>query len=397
MTEEKALGNEMNVAPPTDQQESPPKSQQVSILKLELLKKIDVFKHLSEQNLQQVVEKSPDIIIKKDELLFEEGGLEKKMYVILSGEILIYKKTKNITVLKQGEYFGEIILIDHLPRSASAKAYTDSFLMEIDENLFQKYITPSSKALFEMMRVFSQRLRNDLMTMTIDSQRLCNFTHDMGNCLISLEGSQRMLKDLVSVLQGTQKEHQNRQGSDKIEKSINTLLSVRNNLVTMIDQSLACVKKTRAKYVKTELSIIPLIEETIAEISCHRYVKGKAIEVKVERTPKKVCFNYLDIKRVLQNLIINAGYISEKGGSIHVHVNDLKSYVEVRVQDYGAGIPEKIQPLILKETYTTKSDGNGFGLMSCREIIVDHHQGMIDFETEVGKGTTFYFTLPYKI
>ena len=396
MTEEKTLENEMNPAPP-DQQESTPKSQQVLLLKLELLKKIDLFKHLSEQNLQQVVEKSPDIILKKNELLFEEGALERKMYVILAGEILIHKKIKNIAVLKQGEYFGEIILIDHLPRSASATAYNDSFLMVIDENLFQKYITTSSKALFEMMRVFNQRLRNDMMTMTKDTQKLCNFTHDMGNCLISLEGSQRMLKDLASLFQGTQKKHRSRHGSDKIKKSISTLLSVRNNLVTMIDLSLARVKKTRTKYVKTEFSIIPLIEETIAEISCHKYVKGKAVEVKVEGTPKKVCFNYLDIKRVLQNLIINAGYISKKDGKIHVHVKNLKSAVEVRVQDYGAGIPEKIQPLILKETYTTKSDGNGFGLMSCREIIVDHHQGMIDFETEIGKGTTFYFTLPYEI
>ena len=228
------------------------------------MKKIDLFKHLSEQNLQQVVEKSPDIILKKNELLFEEGALERKMYVIRAGEILIHKKIKNIAVLKQGEYFGEIILIDHLPRSASATAYNDSFLMVIDENLFQKYITTSSKALFEMMRVFNRRLRNDMMTMTKDTQKLCNFTHDMGNCLISLDGSQRMLKDLASLFQGTQKKHRSRHGSDKIKKSISTLLSVRNNLVTMLDLSLARVKKTRTTSVKTEFSIIHLIDDSIA-------------------------------------------------------------------------------------------------------------------------------------
>ena len=69
---------------------------------------------------------------------------------------------------------------------------------------------------------------------------------------------------------------------------------------------------------------------------------------------------------------------------------------EIRVQDRGSGIPEDIKPLILKENYTSKEDGNGFGLMSCREIIEDHHQGKIGFESEVGKGSTFYFTLPYE-
>jgi signal transduction histidine kinase len=49
----------------------------------------------------------------------------------------------------------------------------------------------------------------------------------------------------------------------------------------------------------------------------------------------------------------------------------------------------------LKETYTTKPDGNGFGLMSCKEIIEDLHQGKIFFESEEGKGTTFHFTIAH--
>ena len=399
MTEEKILEKETGPSPsdPSDQKESPSSvSPEVLLLKTELLKKIDLFKSLPAHNLRRLVEKSRNILLEKGEVLFEEGSLERIMYIILSGQISIYKGIKNIAVLDQGEYFGEIILIDDLPRSASAKAINKVLLMEIDDNMFQEYIATSSNALFEMMRVFTHRLRNDLEAMTSDMYKLSNFTHDMGNCLISLGAAEVHLAELIHALQGTQEAHKKRKGMDKVQRSIKTMLSVRNNLITMIDQSLACVKKTRAQYVKAKLEVLPLIEETIDEISCHRHLKNKSVKINVESPPKKCLFNYLDIKRVLQNLIINAGYVTEQNGAITIHVKDLKNMFEIRVQDWGSGIPEDIKPLILKESYTSKEDGNGFGLMSCREIIEDHHQGKIGFESKVGKGSTFYFTLPYE-
>ena len=63
------------------------------------------------------------------------------------------------------------------------------------------------------------------------------------------------------------------------------------------------------------------------------------------------------------------------------------------VKDYGNGIPEDIKSLLLKESITTKPDGYGFGLMSCREIIEDRHNGKIYFDSEEGKGAEFHFTL----
>ena len=49
--------------------------------------------------------------------------------------------------------------------------------------------------------------------------------------------------------------------------------------------------------------------------------------------------------------------------------------------------------MILKEVYTTKPDNNGFGLLSCKEIIEDFHKGKIWYETVPGKGTIFHIQL----
>ena len=173
------------------------------------------------------------------------------------------------------------------------------------------------------------------------------------------------------------------------------MLSVRNNLVTLIDQSMATVLKTKSQYVKSSMDIVPLIEETIEEMSCHKWLKRKNLQVAVKEKVKKVEINYLDIKRVLQNLILNAGYVTEKGGNILVSVEDLEDCLQVSVKDNGCGIPDEIKPILLKENYTNKPEGHGFGLMSCKELIEDFHQGRIWFESEAGKGANFHFTIPY--
>ena len=367
------------------------------MLKLELLKSIDLFCPLSPSTIKFIVKNSRDIYLKEGDVLFEEGEPEKIMYVILSGQIMICKGGKKITTLGQGEYLGEMPLIDCKSRSASAKAVENVLLMEIPPDLFSKYISNNSKALFEMMKVFSSRLRSDLDSMASDMQRMSNFTHDMRNCLVPLGITEVLLNEMVNTLRGTEEHHKERQGLNKLQKGVDKLVSVRNNLLVLIDQCLACVKKAKMEHIKEEIDISSLVEETIDEVVCHKNLKSKEVKMNVEGEIQKGYFNYLDIKRVLQNLIINAGYVTEKNGKIDINIKDLNDVTQFSVRDYGCGIKNEIKPLLLKEIYTSKSDGNGFGLMSCREIVEKNHNGKIWFESELGKGTTFIFTIPHPV
>ena len=368
----------------------------IDLLKAEFLRKVDLFGALDPKILDKIALKCPDRILKKDEILFEEGQLEKKMYVILSGCILIckgIKARKRIAVLGVGEYFGEMSLIDAQPRSASAIVLSDALLMEIPEDLFRQHIVTNPEALLEMMKVSSLRIRHDLDMMSSDLQKISNFTHDMRNCLVPLGIAEILMTEVSNSLQGTKEYHKARKGWEKVKKSFDTMLSVRNNLVTMIDQSLACVKKAKTEYVRAEAEIVPLVKETVEELECHKFLRGKNIQIHVDGKPQKGIFNSLDIKRVLQNLIINAGYVTKKAGKIDINVKEINDTTLISVKDYGCGIPEELKSVLLNENFTSKPDGNGFGLMSCKEIIEDYHQGKIYFESEEGKGTEFHFTL----
>ena len=370
---------------------------QLHVLRMELLKKIDIFNCLSKEVLQKIVEDSRDIYLDDGEVLFTEGSNDHNLYIILSGSILIAKGpnySKQVTILNEGECLGEIALIDKRPRSATAVAQGEAMVLEFSEEMFHKFIFPNTDALMELMKVCSQRLRNDLERMSSEILQVSNFTHDMRNCLVPLGASEVFLDQALTFLCGTESNHKKRKGWDKIQKGYNTMLSVRNNMLTMIDQSLATVKKVHSKYIKSDFDIVELIKETVDEISCHKHLKGKAIHVKSGSSQTIVNINYLDIKRVLQNLIINAGYVITKGQEINIYIKNIRDMIEISVEDHGSGIPEDVKDLLLQENYTSKPDGNGFGLMSCKEIIKELHYGKIGFESELGKGTTFYFTLP---
>jgi signal transduction histidine kinase len=370
-------------------------AQKLVLLKTELLSTIDLFKTIPPDTLQIIVKEAADIYLPKNTVLFKEGDTElKSMLVILSGKLLVYKSRKNIAELGSGEYVGEMPLIDYRPRSASVKTLEDTLLLEIQEDLFRKHIAPNSSALMAMMRVFATRTREDLIQMEKEMRRLSNFTHDMRNCLVPLGTAEVVLGTVLEVLHGTQPHHTKRHGWHEVQKGFDSMMSVRNNLITMIDQSLACIRKTQSEYIKSDFDLVGLVEETVEEIACHKKLKKKILDIQKPDMPVIACINYLDIKRVLQNLIINAGYATEKDKKITVSIIPLDGWVEVNVEDQGTGVPDDVKPLLLNDNYTSKPDGNGFGLMSCKAIIENHHQGKIGFESEWGRGTKFFFRLP---
>ncbi len=83
-------------------------------------------------------------------------------------------------------------------------------------------------------------------------------------------------------------------------------------------------------------------------------------------------------------------------GGITIATRRVGDAVEISVQDTGAGIPEAIRARIFEPFFTTKGvgKGSGQGLAIVYACIVKQHGGAIRFESEVGRGTTFFLTLP---
>lgn len=105
------------------------------------------------------------------------------------------------------------------------------------------------------------------------------------------------------------------------------------------------------------------------------------------------------IQQIFLNVLMNAVQATDPGGAIkvssRVQVRNHKKYVEVCIEDSGKGIPAENLNKIFDPFFSTKKDagGTGIGLSVVRDL-VKRHEGDIQVESEVGKGTTFRILLP---
>ncbi|MGD7653616.1 MAG: sensor histidine kinase, partial [Verrucomicrobiales bacterium] len=110
-------------------------------------------------------------------------------------------------------------------------------------------------------------------------------------------------------------------------------------------------------------------------------------------TELKVMMDREQVTQVMLNLIRNAEEACKPGDRIVVTSSEHEGKVRLSVMDNGPGIPVEHRERVFEPFFSNKKGGTGLGLAICRTIAVAH-RGNLEFETETGRGTTFYFDLP---
>ena len=132
-------------------------------------------------------------------------------------------------------------------------------------------------------------------------------------------------------------------------------------------------------------------------------IQEKGIELEIKDSGTGDIFSDENrIQQVMENLIKNSvDFVPEKGGKILVEITNSNDLVTFSVKDNGIGIPKDKEKHLFKKFYqvdtshTRKHGGTGLGLVICKGF-VDGLGGEIWCESEEGKGTTFFFTIPSK-
>jgi hypothetical protein len=95
--------------------------------------------------------------------VFEEGSLGTEMYIVQEGKIEILKRVgdedRQLSVMEKGDFFGEMALLEGLPRAAGARALSDSKVLEINGATFNQMLRDNPEVAVRMMRKLSRRLR----------------------------------------------------------------------------------------------------------------------------------------------------------------------------------------------------------------------------------------------
>lgn len=129
-----------------------------------LLKNSSLFSEIKARDLYHIAQITDDVKIASGETLFTEDDLADAMYIIASGEIRIHLAEQTLAVLGSGSPIGEIALLDQQPRTASATATQDSYLLRIMGVDFFETISVYADINRSIMRLLAGRLRMVLKT-----------------------------------------------------------------------------------------------------------------------------------------------------------------------------------------------------------------------------------------
>lgn len=144
-----------------------------------------------------------------------------------------------------------------------------------------------------------------------------------------------------------------------------------------------------------EADINLAIEDTLA-IAANELKHKATIRKELGDIPPVEC-NIQELKQVFLNLIVNAAHAIKESGTITLQTASRDSQVIIKVSDTGTGIAPEHLPKIFDPFFTTKpiGTGTGLGLWIC-STLVQKHNGLLEVESAVGRGTTMTITLPIR-
>ena len=283
--------------------------------------------------------------------------------------------------LKSGEEVHEQSMLIYFPDNSDKLLKLNIQLMREDESVTGLFIS------FKDMELLSELENNLLRSMKfgVITNLASSISHEIKNPLSALALHAEILDNRIRKIAMDDKE--------KVIKSLDTLQNEVRRLNRIIQQFLSLARPTRL-----ELQIIDLnkVVQDVAEL-IHQQAQEQKVTVTVSLAEKieKVYGDEDQLKQVLLNILLNAFAAIEGEGKIYIRTRMERNRVFIDVRDTGKGIDKAIQNRIFDLYFTTKKDGGGIGLAICKNII-EMHEGRLEFDSVMNKGTIFTIELPTK-
>ncbi len=219
--------------------------------------------------------------------------------------------------------------------------------------------------------------RNDRMKEL--GEMAASVAHEIRNPLGGIKGFAALLvRDLDSVPDSRRMAQQIVDGAEDLNRLVTNILHYSRPLALEL----------RKIDLSTFIDEVVLLVEMDSQMA-----KGVTIEKKLSERPFYLTVDRDALKGALLNLLINAAQAMPNGGTTTVALERNDGEVTLTVSDQGIGIPEEQLEKIFSPFFTTKHEGNGFGLSEVYRV-AQGHGGTVEVASEVGLGTKFTLTFP---
>jgi len=361
------------------------------------LEAIPLFRNLNRTELQALRLITQERKFAAGQDIFLEGEPGNGVYFVKAGlvEISAGKVDRRVfSRLGPGEIFGEMAVIEHRPRSATASAAEAAEVYFLPRGELLPFIEHSPGLALALLQQISHRLRdfNELhVRELIQAESLAVIGR-------FAQGIVHDLKNPLNII-GLSAELFGRPGVSP-ENRATTQILIRKQVERISDMVSDILLFTDSQQPAHEREIIPpgdyraFILNLIGDLRSEAELQSSRVEMEQAPPAVLVRFDPRRLSRVLYNLVGNATEVMPEGGKIFLRFKLASHEVVTEVEDTGPGLPPEMAGRIFQPFATHgKTRGTGLGLSICKRIVEDHG-GTISVRSEPGRGALFAFTLP---
>ncbi|MGD0087894.1 MAG: ATP-binding protein [Verrucomicrobiota bacterium] len=328
--------------------------------------------------------------------IFREGDPGDGVHVIRDGLVEIAHLTdlqehRVFSRLGPGDIFGEMAVIEDLPRSATATAVKDTQIYFIPRDEMLALLKRSPGLAFNVLQEISRRLRdfNQLhLREIIQAERLAVVGNFARSILHDLKNPLTVISLATETLE--------RPGltPEKHAQSLGYIHIQVQHIKEMIGDILEFTQGASAKAAFTAVDYRQFVSKLLPELDAEAGIKSVRIEPQNEPPAVQLRLEPRRLRRVFFNLLHNAVDVMPGGGRLRLRFRQDGKEVITEMEDTGPGIaPEIVDRLFQPFATHGKSHGTGLGLSICKKIVEDHG-GRMGVRQEPGQGAIFFFTLP---
>jgi signal transduction histidine kinase len=210
-------------------------------------------------------------------------------------------------------------------------------------------------------------------------QMMSTIVHDLRSPVNSING----FLELLTEEENTPEEREEYAGIMRME-----IQTITNMTTEILDFA-----KGKTSILPRKVGVVDVLKRFQPQIE--QLIRNSAIKLHIENQSKKLIYADVEkLTRVFYNIAKNAKEAMGNKGNLSFKITDVDRQVLFQISDDGPGIPPEIRGRLFESFVTSgKKSGTGLGLAIVKKI-VEEHNGLIELESEVGKGTTFLVRLP---
>ncbi len=383
----------------------------------EALRRVYFLKGLQDEEILLLARACSEEEFEEGAVIFEEGSAADRFYVLIEGHVEIWKdyRKENPNILAvhgPGHFFGEIALIDELPRSATLVARDRVKVLNLSREDFKRLIAERTSIALAVMTGISSLIRSSNEVFVEDLRKRNVELEEANRALARIHDEQLKVERLstlgkfsslilhdirnpISILKG-QLQLIELEGGDpvKVASLVRSCIAEVGRLERLanefLDYSRGEIRLDLAPTNATELlmRLSGAIQERFA-------TAGIAVETKIE-CEESLLLDAERVLRALHNLADNSrkAMIGRKG-SIRFIARREGRFLVIEVADSGEGMGPEVLSHVFEPFYSASNrGGTGLGMLIVRNI-VEAHGGSIRIESAEGKGTSVFLSFPF--